>query len=159
MSADLSFLLDAQYVIVGRTNTIMVMADGTGKVSEMRETNNTGSTTFLIDNRPDLSVKEITLSSTKSGITTVNFKIANVGFGPTAAGAGAQTAAVYVNNSQVGTVHYDDLAKGAVVALKLDNVTVTAGACRVKVTADSGGIVTEVNEKNNSLERAFIIKN
>ncbi|MFA6101259.1 MAG: CARDB domain-containing protein [Victivallaceae bacterium] len=158
VSADLSFLLDAQYVIVGRTNTIMVMADGTGKVSEMRETNNTGSTTFLIDNKPDLSVKEITLSSTKPGNTTVNFKIANVGFGPTAAGAGAQTAAVYVNNSQVGTVHYDDLAKGAVVALKLDNVTVTAGACRVKVTADSGGIVTEVNEKNNSLERAFIIK-
>jgi hypothetical protein len=158
VTADLSFVLDAQYVTAGRTNTIMVKADGNDKVAEMRETNNTGFTTFLIDTRPELAVKEITLSSTKPGKTTVNFKIANVGFGPTAAGPGAQTAAVYVNNSKVGAVNYNDLAKGAVVALKLDNVAVTAGACRIKVVADSAGIVTEVNENNNSLEKAFTIK-
>jgi len=134
------------------------VADSTNVVAEMRETNNTASTTFFIDNRPDLIVKTITLSPTKPGKTTVNFSIANTGFGPTTAGAGAQVAAVYVNNVKVGEVHYNDLAKGAVVSLQLANVTVTAGTCKVKVVADSTGKVTEVNKTNNILEKLFSIK-
>jgi hypothetical protein len=159
LTAVLSATLDAQYVTAGHQHQIMVKADGTDNVVEMRETNNTNSTVLFIDDRPDLKVTAITLSSTKPGTTTVNFKIANTGFGPTAAGAGAQTAEVYVNGSSVGKVTYNDLAKGAVVALKLDNVSVTAGNCKIKVTADSTGKVTEVSETNNSLEKAFIIKN
>ncbi len=157
-TAVLSVPLDAQYVTVGYKNTVMAVADSTNVVAEMRETNNTASTTFFIDNRPDLIVKTITLSPTKPGTTTVSFSIANTGFGPTAAGAGAQVAAVYVNNVKVGEVHYNDLAKGAVVSLQLANVTVTAGTCKVKVVADSTGIVTEVSKTNNSLEKPFSIK-
>ena len=157
-TAVLSVPLDAQYVTVGNKNNVMAVADSTNVVAEMRETNNTASTTFFIDNRPDLIVKTITLSSTKPGKTTVNFSIANTGFGPTTAGAGAQVAAVYVNNSLVGTVNYNDLAKGAVVSLQLANVTVSAGTCKVKVVADSTGIVTEVSKTNNSLEKPFSIK-
>ncbi len=86
----------------------------------------------------------------------MNFSIANTGFGPTA--VGEQTAAVYLDNKQVGAVNYNDLAKGAVVSLQLTNVSVTAGTCKVKVVADSTGKVTEVSETNNSLEKAFSIK-
>ena len=157
-TAVLSVTLNAQYVTAGNKNTVMAVADSTNIVIEMRETNNTNSATFLIDNRPDLKVTAITLSSTKPGKTTVNFKIANTGFGPTAAGTGTQTASVYVNNNLAGTVNYNDLAKGAVVSLQLANVTVTAGTCKVKVVADSAGIVPEVSKTNNSLEKPFSIK-
>jgi subtilase family serine protease len=157
-TAVLSVTLNAQYVTAGNKNTVMAVADSTNIVIEMRETNNTNSATFLIDNRPDLKMTAITLSSTKPGKTTVSFKIANTGFGPTAAGTGAQTAAVYVNNNLAGTVNYNDLAKGAVVSLQLANVTVTAGTCKVKVVADSAGIVPEVSKTNNSLEKPFSIK-
>lgn len=157
-SVELSVVLDKQYVIAGRKNVIMVKADGTDKLDEIRESNNTNFATFFIDTRPDLLVKEITLSSLKAGKTTVNFKIANAGFGPTAAGAGAQTAAVYVNSKPVGTVNYDDLAKGAVLSTQLANVSVTSGICKVKVIADSAAKISEVNENNNSLEKTFIIK-
>ncbi|MFA6478189.1 MAG: CARDB domain-containing protein, partial [Victivallaceae bacterium] len=56
-----------------------------------------------------------------------------------------------------GTVNYDDLAKGATAALKLNNVTITAGTCKVRVVADSTGKVTEANENNNILEKVFVI--
>ena len=156
VTAALSFTLDAQYVTVGHKNTAMIVADGPNKVDEMRESNNTNSIPFFIDNRPDLIVKGITLSSTRPGETIVNFSIANTGFGPTA--VGEQTAAVYLNNKQIGAVNYNDLAKGTVVSLQLASVTITAGTCRMKVVADSTGKVTEVSETNNSFEKAFSIK-
>ena len=47
-AVELSFLLDKQYVFAGRQNVIMVKADGTDKIVEVRETNNTGSVPFSI---------------------------------------------------------------------------------------------------------------
>jgi len=154
----LSSTISGGFITAGKQTAVMVWADANSKLAESRESNNTNSATFFIDNRPDLKVTAITLSSTKPGKTTVNFQIANIGFGPTAAGLGAQTAAVYVNNVLAGTMNYDDLAKSAVVSLKLDNVTVTAGSCKIKVLVDSTNKVTEVSESNNSLEKVFTIK-
>ena len=153
----LSSTINGSFIRADKQTTIMVWADADSKLVESRESNNTKSATFFLDSRPDLNVTAITLSSTKAGKVTVNFTIANTGAGATAAGPGAQTAAVYVNGSPAGTVNYDDLAKGAVAALKLDNVTVTAGTCKVKVVADSTGKVTEASESNNITEKLFII--
>ncbi|MFA6103166.1 MAG: CARDB domain-containing protein [Victivallaceae bacterium] len=156
-SVTLSSTINGGFITAGKQTTIMVWADAKSKLLETREGNNINSATFFLDNRPDLKVTAITLSSTKAGKVTVNFTIANAGVGPTGAGAGAQTAAVYVNGSPAGTVNYDDLAKGATVALKLNNVTTTAGTCKVRVVADSTGKVTEANENNNILEKVFVI--
>ncbi|MFA6102346.1 MAG: CARDB domain-containing protein [Victivallaceae bacterium] len=156
-SVTLSSTINGGFITAGKQTTIMVWADAKSKLLETREGNNINSATFFLDNRPDLKVTAITLSSTKAGKVTVNFTIANAGVGPTTAGAGAQTAAVYVNGSPAGTVNYDDLAKGATVALKLNNVTTTAGTCKVRVVADSTGKVTEANENNNILEKIFVI--
>ncbi|MFA6104891.1 MAG: CARDB domain-containing protein [Victivallaceae bacterium] len=156
-SVTLSSTINGGFITAGKQTTIMVWADAKSKLLETREGNNINSATFFLDNRPDLKVTAITLSSTKAGKVTVNFAIANAGVGPTAAGAGAQTAAIYVNGSPAGTVNYDDLAKGATVALKLNNVTTTAGTCKVRVVADSTGKVTEANENNNILEKVFVI--
>ncbi|MFA6480628.1 MAG: CARDB domain-containing protein [Victivallaceae bacterium] len=156
-SVTLSSTINGGFITAGKQTTIMVWADAKSKLLEPREGNNINSATFFLDNRPDLKVTAITLSSTKAGKVTVNFTIANAGVGPTAAGAGAQTAAVYVNGSPAGTVNYDDLAKGATVALKLNNVTITAGTCKVRVVADSTCKVTEANENNNILEKISAI--
>ncbi|MFA6480427.1 MAG: CARDB domain-containing protein [Victivallaceae bacterium] len=156
-SVTLSSTINGGFITAGKQTTIMVWADAKSKLLETREGNNINSAAFFLDNRPDLKVTAITLSSTKAGKVTVNFTIANAGVGPTAAGAGAQTAAVYVNGSPAGTVNYDDLAKGATAALKLNNVTITAGTCKVRVVADSTGKVTEANENNNILEKIFVI--
>jgi subtilase family serine protease len=139
----------------------MVWADATDKVAEIRETNNTTSASFLIETRPDLVVKEITLSPKPAAKKplTIFFKISNVGAAATAAGTGVQVASVLVDGKVVGNVAYDDVPKGGLIAkqLVLPGGIATAGVHKIKIVADSSTKVSEINELNNSLEKSFSI--
>ncbi|MHB9139992.1 MAG: CARDB domain-containing protein, partial [Victivallaceae bacterium] len=145
----------------GKQYKAMVWADATDKVAEIRETNNTNSASFMIETRPDLIVKEITLSpkpKSKAPLT-INFKISNIGASATTAGAGIQVAAVYVDGKPAGTVAYDDVLKGGSIAkqLVLPSGIATAGVHKIKVVGDTNKMVDEINENNNSLEKSFSI--
>jgi hypothetical protein len=148
--------------IVGAVQTkIIVLADATDKVAEIRETNNTNSASFIIETRPDLVVKEIILSPKPKAKAplTINFKISNSGAAATTAGAGVQAASVFVDGKPVGTVSYDDVPKGGSVVkqLVLPLGIATAGTHKVKVSVDTNNAVAEVSELNNSLEKSFLI--
>jgi len=145
----------------GKQNKVTVWADATDKVVEIRETNNTNSASFMIETRPDLIVKEITLSSKPKANKplTIYFKINNIGASATAAGAGMQVATVFVDGKAVGTVAYDDVAKGGSIAkqLVLPGGIATAGIHKIKVYADANKAIDEINENNNSLKKSFSI--
>jgi hypothetical protein len=148
-------------VVGGKQCKVMVWADATNKVVEIRETNNTNSASFMIETRPDLIVKEIILSPKPKAKAplTIYFKIINTGAAITAAGAGVQVAAVFVDGKPAGTVTYDDVPKGGSVVrtLALPSGIATAGVHKIKVSADTNKIVEEINENNNSLEKSFSI--
>lgn len=143
----------------GKQCRVMVWADATDKVPEIRETNNTNSVNFLIESRPDLLVKEIALSPKPAAnkTLTIYFKISNVGASATIAGAGAQAAAVFVDGKPVGVVTYDDVQKGGSISrqLALPAGIATSGTHKIKIYADTNNIVNEINELNNSLEKSF----
>jgi subtilase family serine protease len=130
-------------------------------VVEIRETNNTNSASFMLETRPDLIVKEITLSPkpTAKKPLTIYFKINNIGASATAAGAGMQVATVFVDGKVVGSVAYDDVAKGGSIAkqLALPGGIATAGVHKIKVVADTNKILDEISVLNNSLEKSFSI--
>jgi subtilase family serine protease len=130
-------------------------------VVEIRETNNTNSASFMIETRPDLIVKEITLSPRPKAKAplTISFKISNSGAAATTAGAGVQVATVFVDGKPVGTVSYDDVPKGGSVVkqLVLPLGIATAGTHKIKVSADTNNAVAEISELNNSLEKSFSI--
>ncbi|MHB9057139.1 MAG: CARDB domain-containing protein, partial [Paludibacteraceae bacterium] len=140
---------------------VMVWADATDKVVEIRETNNTNSASFMLETRPDLIVKEITLSPKPIAkkTLTVYFKINNTGAAATAAGGGMQVASVFVDGKQVGTVAYDDVPKGGSIArqLALPGGIAASGIHKIKVCADVNNTVGEISELNNSLEKSFLI--
>jgi hypothetical protein len=148
-------------VTVGKQSKVMVWADATDKVAEIRETNNTNSSSFIIETRADLIVKEITLSPKPKAKTplTISFKISNSGAAATTAGAGGQVATVFVDGKSVGTVSYDDVLKGGSVVkqLSLPLGIATAGTHKIKLSADTNKVVDEINENNNSLEKSFAI--
>jgi subtilase family serine protease len=158
---DLTFTIGGEYVFAGRSQQIIVKADGTDKVAEIRETNNTSLISFLIETRPDLIVKEITLSPKPAAKKplTIYFKISNIGASTTSAGAGVQVATVFVDGKVVGTVPYNDVPKGGLITgqLLLSSGIATAGVHKIKVSADTNKIVEEINENNNSLEKSFPI--
>jgi hypothetical protein len=157
----LTAIIPGASVVGGKQNKVMVWADATEKVTEIRETNNTNSASFYIETRPDLIVKEITLSPKPAAKKplTIYFKINNIGASATTAGAGAQVAAVFVDGKPVGTVSYDDVPKGGSIArqLVLPGGIATAGVHKIKVSADTNKIVDEITELNNSLEKSFSI--
>jgi hypothetical protein len=144
-----------------KQNKVMVWADATNKVTEIRETNNTNSASFMIETRPDLIVKEITLSPKPAANKplTINLKINNIGASATTAGAGVQVAAVFVDGKPVGTVAYNDVPKGGSIAkqLVLPSGIATAGSHKIKVSADTNNAINEISELNNSLEKSFAI--
>ncbi|MHB9138252.1 MAG: CARDB domain-containing protein, partial [Victivallaceae bacterium] len=148
-------------VVGGKQSKVMVWADATDKVVEIRETNNTNSASFMLETRPDLIVKEITLSPKPKAKAplTINFKISNTGASATIAGTGAQIASVFVDGKSVGTVAYDDVPKGGSIVkqLALPGGIATGGIHKIKVYTDANKIVDEVNENNNSLEKSFSI--
>ncbi|MHB9139207.1 MAG: CARDB domain-containing protein, partial [Victivallaceae bacterium] len=145
----------------GKQSKVMVWADATDKVVEIRETNNTNSASFMIETRPDLIVKEITLSPKPKTKTpqTIYFKVNNIGAAATIAGAGVQIATVFIDGKSAGTVAYDDVPKGGSVTkqLVLPGGIATAGIHKIKVYADTNKIVDEISELNNSLEKSFSI--
>jgi hypothetical protein len=144
-----------------KQNKVMVWADATDKVAEIRETNNANSASFMIETRPDLIVKEITLSpkpKAKSPLT-IYFRINNIGAAATAAGSGVQAATVFVDGKSVGTVAYNDVPKGGSIAkqLLMPSGIATAGTHKIKVTADTNNAVNEISELNNFMEKSFAI--
>ncbi|MHB9140198.1 MAG: CARDB domain-containing protein, partial [Victivallaceae bacterium] len=119
--ATLTAAIPGASVVGGKQYKVMVWADATDKVVEIREANNTNSASFMIETRPDLIVKEISLSpkpKVKAPLT-VYFKISNIGASTTAAGKGMQIATVFVDGKSAGTVTYDDVPKGGSIAKQL----------------------------------------
>jgi uncharacterized protein (TIGR03790 family) len=157
----LTYTVDGSKIVAGLLSKVLVKADAGAKVEEMRESNNTNFVTFLIDIRPDLTVKEITLSPKPKAKAplTIYFKISNIGASATASGAGVQVATVFVDGKPVGTVVYDDVPKGGLIAkqLLLPLGIAAAGTHKIKVTADTNKAVDEINENNNVLEKSFPI--
>ncbi|MHB9139895.1 MAG: CARDB domain-containing protein, partial [Victivallaceae bacterium] len=159
--ATLTATIPGASVVGGKQSKVMVWTDATDKVVEIRETNNTNSASFMIETRPDLIVKEITLSSRPKAKAplTIYFKINNTGASATIAGVGVQVATIFVDRKEVGTVTYDDLLKGGSIAkqLALPGGIATGGIHKIKVVADTNKAVDEISELNNSLEKSFSI--
>jgi hypothetical protein len=157
----LTATIPGSLVAGNKQNKVMVWADSTDKVVEIRETNNTNTAIFMIETRPDLIVKEITLSPkpTANKPLTIYFKISNIGASATVAGAGVQVATVFVDGKAVGTVAYNDVPKGSFIAkqLVLPSGIAISGAHKIKVYADTNKAVDEISKLNNALEKSFTI--
>ncbi|MHB9139669.1 MAG: CARDB domain-containing protein, partial [Victivallaceae bacterium] len=119
--ASLTATIPGAFIVGGKQSKVMVWVDATDKVAEIRETNNTNSASFMIETRPDLIVKEITLSPRPKAKAplTINFKISNTGASASIAGAGGQAATVFVDRKEVGSVSYDDVPKGGSITKQL----------------------------------------
>jgi hypothetical protein len=156
----LSFAVDGKFVTSGVPHKILVMVESR-TAENTKNQNSFNFTNFFIENRPDLIVKDITISTTPSAGSqvTIFFKIANIGIGATKSGDGVQKATLFVDGKSAGTICYNDINQGEFTALQvtLEPGAIPYGVHKIKVVADSFNHVKEINENNNALERGFAV--
>ncbi|MCL0060120.1 hypothetical protein M1O20_06555, partial [Dehalococcoidia bacterium] len=135
-----AFTLTADY------DTIKVVADSLGVVTEWDEGNNSLETT-LAAVRPDLVVTDVSTEWVEVGETyTVTFTIKNEGDAP----AAESTASIVIDGEEKATADIPVLAAGKTHEVTTDAFTLTADYDTIKVVADKDNVVTEANEGNNS---------
>ncbi|MCL0061077.1 hypothetical protein M1N88_04365, partial [Dehalococcoidia bacterium] len=136
------------FTLTGDEDTIKVVADSLGVVTEGDEGNNSLETT-LAAVRPDLVVTDVSTEWEDVGETyTVTFTIKNEGD----AEAAASTASIKIDGVEEATADVPVLAAGATHEVTTEAFTLTDEEDTIKVVADSLGVVTEGNEGNNSRE-------
>lgn len=144
-----------------------VIADYDKKVGEVKEDNNSGATTTAITLGADLDILDtpaptVTLNANGTSIT-VGYQVKNIG--PTA--SAASTSGIYLSTSANGTSSDIKLDTDAVASLLAGKSsveggtyalpTLTPGTYYIRIVADDGKTVSELNENNNTAAIAFTV--
>lgn len=150
-----SALAQIQWNTLGFTGDVPVRVeiDPYNRLVEADETNNSASTTYTIRTRPDLSVADPVLSDDEPlQNETIKIRLPIQNSGQT--DAGAFTTRLYDGNPAEGGVLIgeQDLAVGAGAQQEalIDWTPTQAGAHRLFAVTDSGNVVNESSEGNNS---------
>jgi|GEM_PF-4397657 len=135
------------------TQTITVEVDPSGTIAESDETNNSASKQVTVAappvSPPDLRIESIVAdpgTPIDAEAVAVVVKVINVG--GTAAG-GAFDVSIQDNASLLHTFNVADLGPGSRATLTL-NTSFVAGSHLLTATADSGSVIAESDEANNS---------
>jgi len=135
-----------QYANPGSYTASLTVTDSRGKAST-----NSATKTITVNGRPDLIVSTLTASNNQAPQgTKVTFtaKIKNQG----TAGAGASTTQFKDGNTVLGSVSTAAIPAGQTVTVTFNWYTASAkkGTHTITATADSGNVLAESNEGNNT---------
>ena len=136
------------------THTVQVVADSGGSTTESDESNNTGAATVTIAGKPDLVVKDGSLTATPNpvpagGPATIRFQVRNQG---DSAASGSIEIALYLDGQLVRRVGVSCVAPGedtGPLAFRIGRVTDTSSGHAIRVVVDSTDTVAESDESNN----------
>ncbi len=142
-----------------RNISVVATADSTGVIPEGNEGNNTHSTSFLVRALPDLIVSVLSSDKTTyivGDTISINATIKNQGYNA----AGGCYVSLTSPDLSTQTKYISSLAAGAST-----NITFTytapaltaTKAITVTATADSTGVVMEINEGNNTRSTTFTV--
>jgi len=147
------------YACSGVSDTVVVAADSTGVAAESNGGNNSMTTTFsclvlgpvvppLVAFKPDLTITNI--SYDPAPISKVKFTVKNEG----AMDSGAFDVKLYMGGVYKDTVHVlGGIVHGGQATFMFPNyhhICVIGSHVTVKVTADTGGVINETDETDNS---------
>ncbi|MFA7232248.1 MAG: CARDB domain-containing protein, partial [Victivallaceae bacterium] len=148
--------INGKYIISGR-HKIKVTADAGNSVMESNEKNNVREENINIaDGSPDLAAKDMfTLPEKPAAGQTlfVFFRIDNIGSLP----AGTTSANIYLDGQAIGKIKCAATPIGASQnqMFAIDGKFITSGRHQIKITADTGNLIAERDEMNNTMAKEF----
>ncbi|MFA7230397.1 MAG: CARDB domain-containing protein, partial [Victivallaceae bacterium] len=157
-SALISLVVNGNTLVVG-TNLLKIIADEKNSVYETSESNNTVAKSVTVTEAPDLLIKDIWTfpQAPVAGKTLQVFcKLNNLGYGPA---TGDYTVNLYIDDVKVASMSVSNLAAktGLTLQFNVDAQYITVGNRAFKVIVDSGNVVAESNEDNNSLGKGITV--
>jgi len=158
-STIVTFTYTAPQYSANKSVTVTATADSTGAITESNENNNTRSTTFTVRSLPDLIVSALTSNKAQylpGDTITITATVTNQG----ATAAGGFYVALTSADLTTQTKSVSSLAASASTTVTFTYTAPQYTASRsitVTAAADSTGVITEINENNNTRSASFTI--
>lgn len=139
------------------SKTVKVTVDSENKVTELKETNNDKSASFVWKQKlPDLIVESITVSPTKPVVgasTTITAKLKNIGTDSAGGITNAPRVQFLVDGKEVGVERMSfGLGAGSTDTESVSVKVSLKGPHKIKVVVDHVKAIKEINENNNEKE-------
>jgi len=150
ISADAVLTEHLVWVAAGGSHTIEIVADSTDQIDEIDEANNSKVVSLP---PPDLLVQDITWSPANASIgDTVTFTATFLNQGSNKVQNAEAT--YYIDGLPAGSLDLAEIESAASITRSFEWAA-GAGVHNIRITADTGNLVTESDETNNDKEISF----